>query len=168
MPNRDQYLKDLESSQRYYEREINDRESKAFEYGLLVVKNGTLIAGGALLSIPTIVALAPDFDVDIETARLAGMLLGASLLVTILGAYVIHINWMLHAVAYEEYRDRDFKFLHRLHIEDDTEVQPDRSPVSVVKWIWVTFWIPHLCAISYVVLLSSGLWHLYQAFGVAS
>lgn len=164
----DRYIREFKEAQMYFDSKINDREGKAFDYGTLVVRNAILVSGGALLAIPTIAGLVSEIQVNVESAKIAAVLFSAALLLAILGAYLIHVNWTLHVAVWEEYWERRQKFLKDIYLEDK---QPDtaalREKTRYDFWVTLTFYLPHVLAFVYLIVLGCGLFHLYQAFGVS-
>ena len=170
MKNYEIYRKEYETAQKYYETHIADKENKAFEYGTLVVKNAILVSGGGLLAIPAIAGLSTDLPVDTAEAATAGFSFACALVLAIAGAYVIHINWTLNAAAWEKYWDDRREYLHKFY-EDGTDPEQLGKIPQVVYFkraILATFWLPHLLAAFYLILLGYGFLRLYSALGVTT
>lgn len=164
----DRYVEEYEKAHIYFNSRISDREQKAFEYGTLVVRNAILVSGGALLAIPTIAGLVSQIEVNIASAKVAGFSFAASLLLAILGSYIIHVNWTLHVATWEEYWERRQKFLLDYYVNSD-EAKPEISEAGTKYdfWLGVTFWVPHMLAIIYLVIMGYGFFRLYDAFGIS-
>jgi len=163
----EKYLSEFEKAQKYFESQISDREDKAFEYGTIVVRNAVLVSGGGLLAVPTIVSLASDVDVDVANASLAGVMFACALLVALFGAYVIHINWTLHSAAWHKHWEDRQNLLKNIYLDS---VMKDELIVDVSKHfkkrISLTFYIPHILAIVFLVLIILGFYCLYSSLGV--
>ena len=167
--NYQQYISMHERERNQYFADILDREQKAYDYGVLVVKNATLIAGGGLLSIPAIIGLAGSVSIDPDEAVAAALWFSGALLSTILAAYLIHINWLLHASAHQKWWSDRQDYLAAVYLEPDNK--GNRKPFKHQDYhkfgIGVTFWIPHALAGFYVFAVILGFHNLYQAFGLA-
>lgn len=162
------YIEEYEKAQVYFNSRISDREQKAFDYGTLVVRNSIFVSGGALLAIPTIAGLVSEIEVNIASAKIAGFSFAISLLLAIIGSYVIHINWVFHVAAWEEYWERRQNFLREQYLEEgehDTEITESKTKFD--RWIVFTFWVPHVLAIIYLIFMGYGFFRLYDAFGIS-
>ncbi len=162
------YTEEFNVSQSFYLKQISDRESKAFEYGLIVVKNATLTSGGALLSIPAIVALSVDLEINMLAASTAGVLFAVSLILALLGTYIVHINWTLHVEAWENMWREKADILKSLHLDRKPLSEDELVPKShYSKSIKLTFWLPHVIAVSYLICLVLGFVNLYKSLGIS-
>ena len=167
MKDYDKYLREYEKADLYFSNQIADREQKAFEYGTIVVRNAVLISGGALLAIPAIAGLSRDIPVKLSEAATAGFLFASALIVSILGSYIIHINWTLHVQAWESFWEDRRKYLERTYLSDEPIEPSEIVPMlHLQKSITLTFYLPHACAIAYLVLIILGFTKLYGAFGI--
>ncbi len=142
---------------------------RAYDYGILVVKNAFLVSGGGLFFVPTMVGLSAS--VDLSNAFVAGVLFGAGVLLALLGNYVIHINWTLHEVAwdsiYEIERIQIRQAYQRPYPSDEADlVSANATHARVGWWINVTFWIPHVLAVAFLGCLIVAAYFLYLSFGV--
>jgi hypothetical protein len=143
--------------------------SRAYEYGILVVKNAFLVSGGGLFFIPAMVGLSAS--VDLSKAFIAGVLFGLGVLLALLGNYVIHINWTLHGAIWEKFFE-----IERIQIRKAYKVAFSTDEADLVSakasharlgwWITITFWIPHVLAAAYVASLIAAAYFLYLSFGV--
>ncbi|GAB4383566.1 hypothetical protein [Albidovulum sp.] len=143
--------------------------SRAYDYGILVVKNAFLVSGGGLFFIPAMVGLSAD--VDLSRALFAGVFFGLGVLLALLGNYAIHINWTLHDAAWDRIHE-----IERIQIRqaykrafptDDADLAAAKaSHAKVSWWITFTFWIPHVLAIAFVISLIAAAYFLYLSFGV--
>ena len=168
MKDYNRYIEEYEKAQVYFNSRISDREQKAFEYGTLVVRNAIFVSGGALLAIPTIAGLVSEIQVNIASAKEAGFSFAVSLLLAILGSYVIHVNWTLHVAAWEEHWERRQKFLRKQYLEESgRESDITESRTGADPWITLTFWVPHALAIFYLICMGYGFFRLYEAFGIS-
>jgi len=143
--------------------------TRAYEYGTLVVKNAFLVAGGGLLFIPTMVGLSAS--VNLRDAVVAGLCFGVAVLLSLLANYIIHLNWLLHEGAW----DKTYK-IERLYIREafGLSFENDRNSLREAqkslsrygRGIAVTFWIPHIPALLYIIFLCVAVHFLYLSFGV--
>lgn len=165
MSRSESYGKEYDKAEQFFRKQIQDRVAKAFEYGTLVVRNALLVSGCALLAIPALVGLASEITVDVGEASRAGVLFAFSLV--ILGAYVIHINWSLHAAAWEKHWEDRQSFLKNYYLDEleyDQAVTGRSNPYG--RAITATFWLPHILAVSYLTTISLGFLSLYTSFGI--
>ncbi|MCF6315743.1 MAG: hypothetical protein L3J30_05535 [Marinosulfonomonas sp.] len=164
-----EYREMSDRSDSYFEERIQDASKRAYEYGVLVVKNAFLVSGGGLFITPAIVQLAKE--PDLEKAALAGGLFAGAVLFALFANYFIHINWMLHEQVWRHYRTKDqidIRKLAKRAFNDDPE---DQKTLEVkisknIKWINRTFYIPHIFAFSFVVVFIFACFSLYQALGI--
>ncbi|SHE46915.1 hypothetical protein SAMN05444273_101507 [Litoreibacter ascidiaceicola] len=162
------YSQAYDKDEKFFHGAISDTESKAFEYGVLVVQKSILVAGGALLAIPTLMSLSASGQVDKIDAAIAGASFAAALLVAILSAYVIHLNWMFHSEAWRAHWTARQTFLKEVYLEGrkwDEALEDDKKP-RLIKRIDLTFRLPHILAITYLILITYGFFRFYLAFGV--
>jgi hypothetical protein len=159
------YKNAYDDAARLFLAQISDRETKAFEYGVIVVRNAVLVSGGGLLAIPTIIGLSNDLPVDRQIASLAGLYFAMALFLCIATAYIIHINWTLHVAAWErDWADRQI-LLKKVYL-DKTPIEklPTEPAKHYSRAIKFTFCLPHICALAYLVLIARGFFLLYKAF----
>jgi hypothetical protein len=162
-----QYREEYVEAEVFFQQMIRDRDAKAFEYGTLVVRNAVLVAGGGLLAIPALVGLADEVVINVEIATRAGLCFALGLLLAILAAYVVHINWTLLSVVWRKLWDDRKEYLRRVHLNGEGH----ESAVSCLRTyhdrgISITFWAPHFIAILYFISIGSGLFYLYSSFGL--
>lgn len=142
---------------------------RAYEYGILVVKNAFLISGGGLFFIPTMVGLSAK--VDLSYALISGICFAASILMAMLGNYIIHINWSLHADVWDDIYEIERVDIRKAYQcsyatdESDRALAKDRMD-GKNKWINRTFWLPHFLALLFLVSLFIACYNLFSAFGV--
>ena len=162
------YVEQFEESRLRFRADITNAEQKAFDYGVLVVKNSILISGAGLLSIPAIVGLSTDLNVDLSNAIYAAACFSAALLLSIVGAYVIHLNWMFHAAAHQKWWEERQRFLLNDHFPKDGSQHANSAVHSnpYKRRIYVTFWLPHLLVILFLGSLLGAFFFLYASFGV--
>lgn len=161
------YSKLHEENLRYYEAKAEDTQKKAFEYGLLVVKTGVLIAGGGLLALPTIISISSDLEIDSSFAAKTGGAFALALICSLLAAYFTHLNWNLHTSAWEKALFDKQKQLRLRYLGELEEIPIDPTSHNY-KSITVTFYLPHICALFYLVSLCFGFLSLFKTFGVLS
>ena len=162
------YGEQFDKAEPYFQHHISGCENKAFEYGIIVVKNAILIAGGGLLAIPAILGLSGVQKIDQADASIAGLSFASALIVAILGAYIVHINWTLHSAAWEKFWEERRQFFRDVYLEGkdwDAALEVEQAS-HFKKSINVTFWVPHLFALIYLVLVGYGFYRFYLAFGV--
>lgn len=142
---------------------------RAYEYGLLVVKNALLVSGGGLFFVPTMTTLSEK--VEINYAIYSGVCFAACVLITLLANYFIHINWLLHEQAWEkifEIEKRSIRLAFECNLQNDAVDQPidERKLKRTGCWINLTFWIPHILSVLFLIGMSFGAYYLYLAFGI--
>ncbi|MCZ7675955.1 MAG: hypothetical protein M5U35_08925 [Roseovarius sp.] len=164
----DAYRTEYEKAQAYFQAQITNYENKAFEYGTIVVRNAVLISGGGLLAIPTIVGLGSEVAINTSDAVAASLAFAFALLLSIVGAYVIHINWTFNVDAWRKHWEDRHEFLRKAYLEDasEEELRVDQKE-HYKRAIRVTFWLPHCIAILYLLTVGYGFSNLYSAFGVS-
>ncbi|WP_417727553.1 hypothetical protein [Roseovarius sp.] len=163
------YRAEFDKEQAYYDNLVADTQNKAFDYGILVVKNAILVAGGGLLAIPAIVGLSKDVPIDRAQAAVAGIYFVSALLIAIFATYIIHLNWTLHSAAWEKHWENRAEVLRKLHIENVSpkELELGRQE-PFKKRIAVSFYLPHFMAVIYLILIGLGFLKLYSALGVSA
>lgn len=154
-----------------YENHGLSASSRAYEYGLLVVKNSFMVAGGGLFFIPAMVGLSAD--VNLTFAFASGFWFALGVLLALIGNYVIHINWMLHEKVWSQIYQ-----IERIQIRDafdrgflddaDDMAKLEASSKRAGFWIDVTFWLPHALVAIYLFALIMAALNLYWAFGIFS
>lgn len=164
-----EYSEMIDRSDTYFEERIQDASKRAYEYGVLVVKNAFLVSGGGLFLTPAIIQLAKE--PDLEKAALAGGLFAGAVLLALFSNYFIHINWMLHEKVWRYYRSKDQIEIRKLaerefkgDVEDQKKLEIEILNNS--KWINRTFYLPHICAFSFIAFFISACFALYQALGI--
>ncbi|WP_108815835.1 hypothetical protein [Loktanella sp. Alg231-35] len=143
--------------------------TRAYEYGLLVAKNAFLVAGGGLFFIPAMVGLSAD--VEIAAAYDAGLFFAGAVLLALVGNYLIHINWMLHELAWDQIYEIErinIRSSHKREFLDDPSdlLKLKASNTRVNKWMGWTFWLPHLIVLLFLICLIAGATNLYSAFNI--
>ncbi|WP_111732693.1 hypothetical protein [Roseovarius amoyensis] len=163
------FAEEYEKSQAFFQSQIANYENKAFEYGVIVVRNAVLISGGGLLAIPTIVGLASEVPVNMVDAIAAGIAFSFALILSILGAYIVHINWMLHAEAWRKHWGIQAEFLRKWYLEDvpEEDLQIEQKQYFSGS-VWMTFILPHVMAILFLLSVAYGFCKLYSALGVSA
>jgi hypothetical protein len=84
---------------------LRSYSARAYEYGVLSVKQLTLISGGGLLAIPAIAAMAPDLSRAV--AANIGLCFVCALLLSMICTYLIHLNWSKQYDLRELYQAKD-------------------------------------------------------------
>lgn len=143
--------------------------NRAYDYGILVVKNAFLVSGGGLFFIPAMVGMSAE--VDLSRAFIAGLFFGMGVLLALITNYVIHINWSLNEAAWDEVYSIE---RIQIRIAYERELSTDKEDLAHAKtsherlnwWISFTFWIPHILAILFIIFLIAAAYYLYLSFGV--
>lgn len=148
---------------------IETVSNRAFDYGVMAVKNVLFVSGGALLAIPAVVGLTDAFETRL--AALAGLSFGVSVALSVLCIYIIHINWLSHYhVAFWE-KQLAIKRVWEAHLpkqnwtglsEDDLKRRIKRN-TSMIGW---TFVLPHVFGLFAFVSFAYGAFRLYQSVGL--
>ena len=160
----------MEQSDSYFDKRIESVSRRAYEYGILAIKNCLFVSGGGLLATPAIVKLSSS--PDLKLATLAGLAFGIAVIVTIFVNYLAHINWTLHEQVWEKHKELDSANIRKLTnstFEKDAQLIA-RLPIEIKrinKRINCTFYLPHFCALVLFVCFVSGTLLLYFAVGKA-
>ncbi len=168
----DQKYKRLsEESDAYFEARISQVSTRAYEYGVLVVKNAFLVSGGGLFLTPAIVQITDSPDVKL--AAYAGMLFATSVIIALIGNYVIHINWMLHEHMWMNHHHRDQILIRRItenQLETDEAdlANLDKKIKKTNKWISRTFVFPHILTFLFLAAFIAGCVQLYRGLGIVT
>lgn len=161
------YKASLETSKWRFETQGLRASDRAYEYGVLVVKNAMLVSGGGLFFIPTMVGLSAE--ISIHWAFTSGMLFGACVLLTLVANYLIHWNWLLLEQSWEQIFEIEKisarKVFERPYPSDEEELS--RLEYKLKKTgrnITRLFYGPHILAAVFVLLFGYAAFCLYQAF----
>jgi hypothetical protein len=164
------YSTDMENAKWRFTTHGLSAAEKSYQYGILVLKNAFLVAGGGLFFIPTMAGLSAELD--LEYAFIAGIFFGIAVLIALIANYAIHLNWMklerLWEVIYEMEKI-DIRAAYQRPFRNDTddraELEQEQSTGS--KWVTYTFWIPHISIVLYLGSIIFGAANLYWAFGIS-
>jgi hypothetical protein len=143
--------------------------TRAYEYGLLVVKNAFLVSGGGLFFIPAMVGLSADIEVDLAFS--AGLWFALAVFLALLANYIIHINWSLNEQAWGQIYEIeliDIRQAFNRSFQGDAE-DKKRAVLenkATGKWIQRTFWLPHIIAFIFLLCLGVAALNLYWAFNI--
>lgn len=164
----DEYRQAYDRQRDEFGRYIESNQSRAFEYGVIVIKNAVLISGGGLLATPTILTVADSVRVDSEAAIVASLFFTASLLLSIIGCYLVHLNWTLHTSYWTELWNKRADMIHDHFFGESgfEAIASRKDPERLQRWIGTTFWASHALALVYLILIGLGFYFLYSALGV--
>lgn len=161
------FSKSLAQSKWRYETQGLRASDRAYEYGVLVVKNAMLVSGGGLFFIPTMVGLSAAISLD--WAFLSGMLFGLCVLLTLVANYFIHWNWMLLERSWDdiygiEQIEIRASFGREFTTDKDELAKLKKSLTEREKWISGLFYGPHVIAVLFVIMFGIAAYCLYEAF----
>ena len=143
---------------------------RAYEYGVLAVKNFMLISGGALVVLPALAKMVPDFDQSV--AVMAGACFAGSLLTSLVCTYVIHLNWLLLYDSQELASERDMASISMAFLPSrhDFPTSPDlfaRRIDRKHRKVWLSWIIPHILGVVGFAIFLLGCWFFYSGFDLA-
>lgn len=166
----DQNFRDsLEHAKWRYTTQGLKASDRAYEYGILVVKNAFLVSGGGLFFVPTMVGLSAK--VEISHAFISGMFFAMSVLLALIANYLIHLNWMMVESSwnsiYEIEKIHIRKAYERSYKSDAEKLEELEKTLAITnRRTNYLFWMPHISVAVFVVLLLVACYYLYLAFGV--
>ena len=143
---------------------------RAYEYGVLVVKNALLISGGGLFFIPAMAGL--NKSMEVANALLSGALFGSCVILVLFANYLIHWNWMLVEEAWVKIYEIEKVDIRKAYgvgwsgdavFKEKTQLELDKTNRKVTA----LFYAPHFLAIAFVILFSAASYHLYTAFRIS-
>lgn len=159
------YRKELKEAENFFEKRISDTQAKAYDYGILVVRNSVLISGGGLLAIPAIVGLSENIKINVGEIIIAGFSFAGGVFLSLVASYLIHSNWNLHAQAWKKHWDDRRELLEKVYLADVPYEQIDSGSKE-------HFWSIHnmvVCATSHArEFLSCFCWLRVFAFVLGS
>lgn len=143
---------------------------RAYEYGVLAVKNFMLISGGALIALPALAKMVPDYDQSVTV--LAGACFAGSLLISLVCSYVIHLNWALLYDSQELASERDMASITKAFLPSrhDLSTSPDQFVGRIEKKhrkVWLSWIIPHILGVAGFAVFLLGCWFFYSGFDLA-
>ena len=157
------YYNEIARRNEEHQEYINTYSARAYEYGVMALKNFTLVSGGGLLAIPAISAMAPDLAA--KTAALSGFYFATSLVCCLLATYATHWNWMLNYHYREVIRQKDYNFTRDAFLptlrEEDWQDPLDIKIAKLFRKIKITFYMPHLLGLVGFVAFARACWVLY-------
>jgi len=167
--NDEDYKAALESARWRYSTHGLNASTRAYEYGLLVVKNAFLVAGGGLFFIPAMVGLSAELQ--LSYAFYAGMWFAAAVLLALLANYIIHLNWLFIEAAWEhvyEIEKIDVRSAYGRAFRNDVaeRARLHDENVKTGKRIAKTFWAPHIIAALFLICIVVAAVNLYWAFNI--
>ena len=147
---------------------INVTSQRAYDYGVLAIKNVLFVSGGALLAIPAIAGLSNKLDPTMAAG--AGLLFAVAVGLSVLSIYVIHINWMSHFHLSLWNRQKQTKqawdaYLPEYGWAGECDAVLQRKEKFHTRLINVTFFMPHVLGLAAFVFFALGCLKLYQSVG---
>ncbi len=141
-----------------------------YEYGILAVKNFMLISGGALVALPALAKLSPEYNE--KMALLAGTCFAFCLLASLVCTYVIHLNWTLLYENQELARSRDQHSIIKAYLPSRYEsAEADRDFQGEIdkknRKVWWTWLIPHVLGVISFAVFLLGCWFFYSGFDLS-
>lgn len=142
---------------------------RGYEYGILAVKNFMLISGGALVALPALAKLSPDYSE--RMAVLAGVCFAFCLLASLACTYITHVNWMLLYEGRELARERDLASITKAFLPSRYDVSQDNRDFQKeinrkYRKAWWAWLLPHVLGIVSFAVFLLGCWFFYSGFGV--
>ena len=149
--------------------ELRTYSARAYEYGVLSVKNFMLISGGALVALPALAQVTDSSEP--RSTIIAGFLFAFSLIMSLICTYVIHLNWVFHQKYKELIVQRDNQLIMKHYLPDHTfdEVPGEalnkllKAKISQIWWTWI---IPHILGAVGLAAFLSGCWFFYSGLGL--
>ncbi|MGJ8625473.1 MAG: hypothetical protein ACSHXB_00825 [Sulfitobacter sp.] len=140
---------------------------RAYEYGVLVVKNAMLVSGGGLFFIPTMASLSKN--ISLEWAFASGMLFGACVLLTLIANYLIHLNWLFLEGSWEEIYEIEkiqarLAYSRPFQSDEQNLILRKEKLATANRRITLSFYGPHLIALVFVIAFGFAAFCLYEAF----
>lgn len=157
----------MEQSKWRFESQGLRASDRAYEYGVMVVKNAMLVSGGGLFFIPTMAGLSAN--ISIEWAFYSGMFYGLCVLLTLIANYLIHLNWLFLESSWEEIYEIEkiqLRMAYSRAFSTDEKMLEDRSSSlkKINKRVMILFYAPHVCAGIFVLIFGLASFCLYEAF----
>jgi hypothetical protein len=148
---------------------LRSYSARAYEYGVLSVKQLTLISGGGLLAIPATAAMAPELSRSV--AANIGLCFVGALLFSMICTYLIHLNWSKHYDLRELYREKDnnrliSSYLPSLKEKGEDEDEFKANIAKGERFAWWTWILPHALGIIGFILFLLGCWFLYDGLNL--
>ncbi|WP_120635919.1 hypothetical protein [Ruegeria sp. EL01] len=146
---------------------LRSYSERGYEYGILAVKNFMLISGGALIALPALAKLSPDYEE--KMAMLAGSCFAFCLLASLACTYIIHLNWTLFYESQELARSRDQHLIIKAYLPsryDGADESRDFQTEIEKKnrkawWAWI---VPHVLGVISFTVFLLGCWFFYSGF----
>jgi len=148
--------------------EITTASQRAYDYGVLAVKNVLLVSSGALLAIPAISGLSDRLEPAMAAS--AGLNFAIAIGLSVLCIYIIHVNWMsnFHLALWS--KQKMIKQVWENYLpdsiwENESESLLNRKEKFHQRLILITFFLPHLFGLGAFVFFAFGCLKLYQSVG---
>jgi cell division protein FtsB len=160
-----------DNSNSYYRERINHASNRAYEYGVLVVKNAFLVSGGGIFLTPALIQLVDSPNLIL--AAYAGALFAGALLLALIANYMIHISWLLHESVWDNcwlQNQIQLRKIARRELEGDIKENEELKETIVrqIKWIKRTFYLVHFSSLLFVLLFIAACAQLYRAIGIVN